>query len=43
LLPVGVHTDVALPGIFVLALEVIACWSVVRIAERILVPWHGKA
>jgi hypothetical protein len=38
LLPVGVRTDVVLPGIFVLALEVIACWSLVRVGEQILVP-----
>jgi taurine transport system permease protein len=37
------QTDIVVLGIFVIALVAIAFEWIVRIAEKILVPWHGKA
>ncbi|MDQ0394351.1 ABC transporter permease subunit [Labrys monachus] len=36
-------TDVVLLGILVIALVAIALEGIVRLVERLLVPWHGKA
>ena len=37
------QTDIVVLGIFVIALVAIAFEWIVRIAEKLLVPWHGKA
>ena len=37
------QTDIVVLGIFVIALVAIGFEWIVRLAEKLLVPWHGKA